>query len=265
MKKIVSVPRLCPSCQHGEVKPKFTWEFEQQKVVLRLGRCVNCGMVYVTNSDEVDMSNEKYVSWEPDNDNDLMTPAKLSHNRDILDFVSRYVPADARILDYGAGYCGFLRIAKSAGYEVEGINPCRYLANWAHEKLDIEVYPLFGQDFEPEKLYDLIVSDQTFEHLENPLRDLEKIHSMLKPNGIVYINVPNLQTYSRLTHGEDILKDITHYNYFTPVTLADLSRKAGFRVLSIAPTIGAGVAKRTLKFMLDRLGIGDCSVLLQKQ
>jgi SAM-dependent methyltransferase len=222
-------------------------------------------MVCVTNSDEVDISNRRYVTWEPDTDDDVMTPANLAHNRDILDFVSRYLPSDGTILDYGSGYCGFLRVAKLAGYSVEGINPCLYLANWARDKLDIQVHAVFGQDFEPGRQFDLVVTDQTFEHLENPLKDLEKIHALLKKNGMVYINVPNLHNFRRILRGVDCLKDISHYNYFTPTTLADLSRRAGFRVVTIAPTIGSGILKRTLKSVLDRLGVGDCSVLLQKQ
>ncbi len=221
-------------------------------------------MVYVTNSDEVDMTNLRYVVWEPDSDEDIMTPAKLAHNQSILDFVARHVPSDARILDYGAGYCGFLRIAKAKGYEVEGINPCRYLADWAKRNLDIRVHSVFGQDFESDKQFDLIVSDQTFEHLENPTEDLKKIHGLLKNSGFAYINVPNFSTYIRLTHGIDCLKDISHYNYFTPKTLSKLCTQTGFRVVKTAPTIGTGLVKKAIKSALDQFGVGDCSVLIQK-
>jgi len=221
-------------------------------------------MVYVTNSDEVDMSNRKYVTWKPATDNDVMAPVKLAHNRAILDLVSRYISANASILDYGAGYCGFLRVAKERGYEVEGINPCRYLAEWAERKLDIKVHDVFGRDFETDKQFDLIVSDQTFEHLENPGEDLRKLHGLLKKGGIAYINVPNFHTYSRLLHGIDCMRDISHYNYFTPKTLSNLCSQAEFRILCVAPTIGTGTLKRMVKSALDRLGVGDCSVLLQK-
>lgn len=51
------------------------------------------------------MGNNKYVTWEPDDDSDAMTPANLAHNRDILAYFSRFAPDNARVLDYGAGYC----------------------------------------------------------------------------------------------------------------------------------------------------------------
>jgi len=259
-----TVCRPCPCCGRQEIKPVLSWTFDKNDLTLRLGRCLNCKMVYVTNSDEVDMSNRRYVVWEPDSDDDVMTPEKLAHNQSILDFVSKYIPSNAYILDYGAGYCGFLRIAKSKGYKVEGINPCLYLADWAKRKFDLKVHGVFGQDFESDKQFDLIVSDQTFEHLEYPVEDLKKIHRLLKKNGIAYINVPNFSTYIRLTHGIDCLKDISHYNYFTPKTLSKLCAQTGFRIVKVAPTIGSGIVKKAVKSGLDRLGVGDCSVLIQK-
>ena len=263
MRKL-TVRRPCPCCARQEVEPVVAWTFDEDNLTLRLGRCLNCKMVYVTNSDEVDMSNRRYVSWKPPTDDDVMTPEKLAHNQGILDLVSKYIPPGASVLDYGAGYCGFLRVAKAEGYEVEGINPCRYLADWAKRKLDIKVHDVFGQEFESDKQFDLIVSDQTFEHLENPAEDLKKIYTLLKEGGIAYINVPNFSTYSRLLHGLDCIKDISHYNYFTPKTLAKLCGHPGFRILRIAPTIGVGIVRRTIKSALDRLGVGDCSVLIQK-
>ena len=264
MKDGNSVQRSCPCCGGSDIKEQLVWGFDKEKLKLHLGKCSNCNMVYVTNSDEVDMSNQAFVSWVPDTDIDVMTPVKLQRNKDILDFVSTYIPNDASILDYGSGYCGFLRIAKSAGYEVEGINPCKYLADWSKRKMGINVHATFGQDFEPGKQYDFIISDQTFEHLEEPTKDLEKLHQLLKKDGYVYIDVPNLQTYRRFIHGIDCLKDIMHYNYFTTSTLTSMCKNKGFRIVKVAPTVGKGFFKRLSKSILDRLGVGDCSVLLQK-
>ena len=82
---------------------------------------------------------------------------------------------------------------------------------------------------------------------------------------MVCIDVQSLHNFRRILRGADCLKDISHYNYFTPTTLADLYRRAGFHLAAVAPTIGSAGIKRTLKSVLDRPGIGDCSVLLQKQ
>lgn len=222
-------------------------------------------MIYATNSDEVDMTNSRFVTWEPDSNEDPTTAANLRENREFLDMLRGYLPPGARVLDYGAGYCDFLRVAKQEGFEVEGINPCKYLADWANEKLDIQVHATFGIDFDTDKKYDLILSDQTFEHLIEPRRDLAKLYGLLNDNGIAYINVPNWRTFRRLSGGVDHLKDFSHYNYFTPRTLADLCCREGFQVLRLAPVTGSGLFRSAVKLVLNKLGIGHCSVIIKKQ
>jgi 2-polyprenyl-3-methyl-5-hydroxy-6-metoxy-1,4-benzoquinol methylase len=98
------------------------------------------------------------------------------------------------VLDYGAGLCKFLRVARERGFKVEGLNPCVYRAEWAARELGIHVAPVFGSDYETDRRYDLIVTQQTLEHLINPREDLHKMFSLLRPGGILYADVPNWNT-----------------------------------------------------------------------
>jgi hypothetical protein len=59
--KNISIPRPCPRCGNNTVEPPLIWLIDQQDVIFRLGRRLNCNMVYVTNSDEVDISNRRSV------------------------------------------------------------------------------------------------------------------------------------------------------------------------------------------------------------
>ena len=88
------------------------------------------------------MSNHKYVDWQPDTDDDVITSKKINYNKRILALLADYIKPGGHILDYGAGYCIFLRVARNAGYEVQGVNPCRYMANWAANWLNILVHPV---------------------------------------------------------------------------------------------------------------------------
>ena len=45
----------------------------------------------------------------------------------------------------------------------------------------------------PEEKYDIIVSNDVLEHIEDDVTAIKKIADMLKPNGIIFISVPALQ------------------------------------------------------------------------
>lgn len=214
----------------------------------------------------MDMSNHKYVDWQPDTYDDVITSEKINYNKRLLVFLSDYIKPGSHILDYGAGYCIFLRVARNAGHEVQGVNPCRYMANWAANWLNILVHPVFGQELETDQRFDLILSDQTFEHLVDPLKDLRKIYSLLVVGGLAYINVPNWWVFRRFLHGKKHLKDFSHYNYFTPRTLANLCRieKLGFEILKVSPTLPDKVLPKIGHWIFNRIGIGDCSILIRK-
>jgi SAM-dependent methyltransferase len=266
-------PRACPICDSRSTRPLLEWEGFNSSPAwadvpdgmrLLIGKCADCGLVFATNSDEVDMSNTKFIHHRPSRDPVPTPSARLGYHRAQLDMLERYLPEKAQVLDYGAGYCNFLRAARERGYKVEGICPIIHAVEWAERVLDIKLHPVFGVDYETDTRYDLIVSDMTFEHLVHPRDDLAKIRELLADNGVVYIEVPNWHTFKRLRHGVACLKDPMHYNYFTPNTLADMAKRAGFRVLQKAPAVDSRPARRLVKSVVNGLGFGTCSVVLAR-
>ena len=66
--------RSCPNCDARAARLVVEWrDFHTDRcwakadpsLRLLLGECAECGMVYVTNSDEVDMTNTKYIHHRP--------------------------------------------------------------------------------------------------------------------------------------------------------------------------------------------------------
>ena len=134
-------------------------------------------------------SNKKDPSWG-DRDRPVKASAILSTCRRIIggDF------SEMRWLDIGCG-CGEIAatIAPHVGH-ITGIDPASW-QRWPtlralHPNLDF----INGdfQDAENIESPDVIVCNQVYEHVEEPLRLIQFIHKILKPGGHVYFAGPNL-------------------------------------------------------------------------
>ncbi|MDO8609668.1 MAG: class I SAM-dependent methyltransferase, partial [bacterium] len=100
-----------------------------------------------------------------------------------LKIISKFITS-GRLLEIGCAYGFFLDLARKQ-YQVQGIdindNACKY----AREKLclDVTCGDFLEIDFK-NNYYDVIVMWATLEHLKSPQIYIEKITTLLKPNGI---------------------------------------------------------------------------------
>ena len=127
-----------------------------------------------------------------------------------VDFFQRYVPADAVILDVGAGYCEFINNIK--GKRKIAIDLNSELKKYA----DNDVEQVTGDFTEMKGILDnscdVVFVSSFFEHLtkDDILKVLNQIHRVLKNNGKLLILQPNI----RLCY-----KD--YWNFFDHITPLD--------------------------------------------
>jgi len=77
----------------------------------------------------------------------------------------------------------------------------------------------------PQKDFDFFMSNQTLEHVYDPVKVAKNIFNHLKKNGIVYMNLPAIN-----------IPHTTPFHYFTgitPVGLGCIFKSAGFKILDI--------------------------------
>ena len=113
------------------------------------------------------------------------------------------------------------------------------------------------------------------EHTKNPLLTLKKIKNTLKPDGFVYIEVPNFDSAEQEVFGEfNLHLDVPrHIHHFTERSLTTLVEDAGFRVQKQQwlPLIFFGTAlrswwsmKRTISTEEKKTGAAILSFLFRK-
>ncbi len=218
-------------------------------------RCENCSMVYVspieddralidegpvignddvrllTSSDLKDLEGSWELALLPGKEKEW--PALRINAFQALDHIERHVDQRRRILDFGCGWGFFLGAAQERGWEPYGLEPLSGSAIYARARFQASVVTdVLREDTFAENFFDAIATFQVFEHLPDPADALQKLKRFLRPGGVIFIEVPNIDTWSvrlfRHRH-RHFVQD--HLNFFSRATLSELLRRQGFEVI----------------------------------
>lgn len=88
-----------------------------------------------------------------------------------------------------------------------------------------------------EHYFDGVLLNSFLEHEVNPFILLKEAHRTLKDTGVVYIRVPNYGSLNRKVMGHKWcgFRFPDHVNYFTTKSLAEMAKKAGFKMKIMNP------------------------------
>lgn len=121
--------------------------------------------------------------------------------------------------------------AIAAGYDAEGIEPSRWLAEQARARgANVKTGVLPHADVQGP--FDLIALIDVIEHVKNPVETLSEINSLLAPNGYLLLVTPDVDSVAaRLMGSKWWHLRIAHIGYFNSRTLDLACRSAGFKVV----------------------------------
>lgn len=138
-----------------------------------------------------------------------------------------------RILEIGCGRGLLLNQLSELGHECHGIERSALAARRAAQTEGLRVYtqPLEECHFDGQ-YFDAVIVWHVLEHLDHPQTTLALISRVLKPGGLLYLEVPNLSSLQSYSTGKNWFHlDLEHHLYhFSPVGLQRLLRSSGFRV-----------------------------------
>lgn len=166
---------------------------------------------------------------------------------EILGWIKKIKPA-GEFFEIGCGMGYFLEYARKNGYLVSGIEYAALGTRFCKEKfgLNVEQSSFENYSLRPER-YDVIFMGDVLEHLIDPLAMLRKAQRMLKPEGVVAVEVPSMFNsmvgrlavtgYRLLGMQKKMPMPPYHVNEFTPKTLRTLLQGAGFKRTMIVQRI----------------------------
>lgn len=142
-----------------------------------------------------------------------------------------------KVLDVGAGDGTFMKPFKDLGCDVVGIEPSDCAVKEAKANGFNVVQGYLGADTKmTEGPFDVFVSRQVFEHIDDLSSIIAGIKKNIKYGAIGVIEVPSLEKAIKDNRFFDFFPD--HVNYFSLHSLASLLIKNGFKILSLKHTMG---------------------------
>ena len=158
--------------------------------------------------------------------------SQVKHGYQILAWIGDALPGNARVLDIGSGPGGQLWVIRETrGAHVVGVEPAAEHAEWAHKThgLDIRAGMLEALAFD-DHIFDFVIISQTLNHLLDPLRALQRVHSLLKPGGTLFLQVIDFVYWNRLAPLA-MTTTIDHPYMFASATLRAMMEQAGFKII----------------------------------
>ncbi|MGE0040285.1 MAG: methyltransferase domain-containing protein [Vicinamibacterales bacterium] len=235
--EVVTVP--CPLCGSDRRRRVYS-----EHGAVGVSQCEDCSLIYT--SPRIKAPEEVY--WG--NADTYYSEARLvfergaAHHRDPnyleeLRLIRRYKPA-GRFLDVGCNMGMLLRHVKTMGWEGVGVEPSPALASLA-VKHGLPIHNCFLHDVpaSEEGSFDVIALSDVFEHIVEPQAFLQTALRFLKPDGVIYIKVPNAR-WNLFKQGmlaragrrpsQGVWDSYEHVVHYTDPTLRAMLEKAGLRV-----------------------------------
>jgi 2-polyprenyl-3-methyl-5-hydroxy-6-metoxy-1,4-benzoquinol methylase len=226
--------RVCPNCNSKENKLKIK---EKDFLIVE---CTSCGLTFLLNPPDESVIYEDYYQIEFKGE-DYNKDSKFPHLKEIFEINKQRTSLlkvlskkynDFNILDIGCGSGLFLKSCKDAGFNCEGVDVSRTAIEFAKSEYGLSVNNKSVDDLINEnKKYSLITLWHVLEHFIVPVEELKKIKQLLKPDGILLIEVPNLNSIKFKLSGNKWKggnHPLYHRSFFTSKTLKDTFLRSGF-------------------------------------
>jgi SAM-dependent methyltransferase len=160
--------------------------------------------------------------------NKLITQTGKLHEK----YLGKYLKPNASILEIGTGGGFALRYFKNKGYRVKGIETSTSSVKFAKEKLGLDIEQLQFEQYESDAAYDIIMLNHVLEHFTNLNQVMKLLVSKLYKGGILYVRVPNHDSYDRRSFKEKWPAYLPfHISYFSKKSLRKLFGNFNLNVL----------------------------------
>ena len=236
LKEELGIKRNCPLCNEPPENTRVVFVKEGFHYL----KCRGCTLIYVSPMLKEDSIQEMYEAsdyaqgWMQV----LLNPVEQKFNRPKFEHGLQRIEQikkqkGGRILDIGCAVGQFLQIARDLNWEVMGVELNKTAREYC-QKSGFEVSGELLTDCSfPADSFDAVSMWDVFEHIPHPRQILRSVNKMLKPEGVLLILVPNVDSLAARVMQEkcNMFLGMSHLNMFNNATLTRLLKEEALTVV----------------------------------
>ncbi|TYZ11439.1 class I SAM-dependent methyltransferase [Hymenobacter lutimineralis] len=235
----------CPVCGKTEFRNKLVVEDKSvSKESFAIQQCLACSFQFTNPRPDAAhigryYESDEYVSHNSGAGgliNQAYKVARFFTMRRKVALLNQLVPRKGKLLDYGCGTGHFLAAAKGNGWQVAGWEPSARAREEATRRVGQPIGTESLVQF-PAGAFDAITLWHVLEHVHELNETLTQLIRLLKPDGVLLIAVPNVESFDAQHYQQDwaALDVPRHLYHFSPKTMAQLLKKHKLQLRDTLP------------------------------
>jgi 2-polyprenyl-3-methyl-5-hydroxy-6-metoxy-1,4-benzoquinol methylase len=242
----------CPGCSEYSAAPflRVSDRFHGRQVPYQLMRCPSCSLVWQLDPPAPEQMGEHYG---PDYDRAVAAAGDSPERwKGRVKTLAQYKTGGS-LLDLGCSSGGFLQAIARPSWQLYGIEMSESVARRAESASGAQIFvgDILDAPYTPES-FDVITCFHVFEHLYEPRAVMKKVMEWLKPGGLFYLMVPNIDSagakiFQTYWYALEMPRHISH---FSPKSLSVLAESVGLEQESLS-THREPFIENSVRYWLD--------------
>ncbi len=198
-------------------------------------KCFKCDVIFV-HPQPREILKKNINFYQNDRKNYLGAERELFKRAEkLLKEIKRYKNG-GKLLEIGSSYGFFLKMARDEGFDTYGIEISSDAVNYSRRRFGLKIFrgTIRANQFSPSN-FDIIIMSDVLEHMTDPQKELGRLIEILKPQGLLFVQVPNFNSIMAKITGEgwNWLLPSVHLFHFSPNSIKIIIKSQNFKIIDI--------------------------------